>query len=90
MSAHFEFAQTDKQAEIMRLVLTAVDHEHFLTLEKLREQLSYKPSKQAVLCSLKILESHGFLTKVYHGNRSMELKPTTLAYTTFRSITSRI
>lgn len=90
MGAHFEFAQSEKQTEIMKLVLTAVDHGDFITLKRLREQLSYKASKQAVLCSLKILESYGFLTKTYHGNRTMELKPTTLAYVTFRSTPSRI
>jgi len=90
MGAHFEFAHTDKQAEIMRLILGAVDHGSLITLKALREQLSYKASKQAVLCSLKILEGHGFLTKHHHGNRTMEIKPTATAYTTFRSAPAKL
>lgn len=90
MAAHFEFAQTEKQTEIMKLILGAVDHGSYITLASLREQLSYTPTKQAVLCSLNFLEGHGFLTKKYHGNRTMEIVPTALAYSTFRSLPTEL
>jgi repressor of nif and glnA expression len=86
MGAHYEFAQTDKQTEIMKLILGATSLGSFITLKQLRDRLSYKPSKQAVLCSLRRLESHGFLTKTYHGNQTMDIVPTMLAYATFRSL----
>ena len=86
MGAHFEFAQTDKQLEIMKLILGAADLGAYITLTQLREKLSYKPSKQAVLCSLRHLAGHGFLTKKYHGCRTMDIMPTVLAYSTFRSM----
>lgn len=86
MGAHGEFAHTDKQVEIMRLILAAADLGAFITLTKLREELSYKPSKQAVLCSLRNLESYEFLTKTYHGNVTMEIVPTAKAYATFRTV----
>jgi hypothetical protein len=86
MGAHFEFAHTDKQAEIMRHILTAADTGVPITLEKLREDLSYRASKQAVLCSLRFLEGHGFVEKRYHGNRTMDILPTKLAYSTFRTL----
>jgi len=70
----------------MKLIVGAIDAGAFITLVSLREKLSYKPSKQAVLCSLRVLEKHGFLTKNYHGNRTMELKPTPLAIVTFKAM----
>lgn len=84
MGAIGEFAQTEKQTEIMGLVISAVDAGAYITLNDLRDKLSYKPSKQAVLCSINFLIGHGFLVTTLHGNRSMEIKPTALAYATFR------
>ena len=90
MGAHFEFQRTDKQTEIMKLILGAADTGVAITLKQLRDRLSYKPTKQAVLCSLRILERYGFLTKQYHGNRTMHIHPTARAYSTFRSMPTRI
>jgi repressor of nif and glnA expression len=89
MGAHYEFAQTDKQTEIMKLILAQADLGSYITLTALREQLSYKPSKQAILCSVRVLEGHGFLTKIHHGCRTMEIIPTALAYSTFRATPTR-
>lgn len=74
---------TPKQLEIMKLVMSAADAGSFITMEKLREDLSYGAtcSKQAVLCSLRILEKAGLLAKEYRGAKPMILKPTPLAYT---------
>jgi repressor of nif and glnA expression len=80
-----EFAQTEKQTEIMKLILEAADYGAFINMTQLRERLTYKASKQAFLCSVKILENYGFLVKEYKGSRPMELKPTPLAYATFRT-----
>jgi hypothetical protein len=90
MGAHGEFAHTEKQSEIMRHILCAADEGAYITLKQLREKLSYKSSKQSVLCSLMVLENRGFLTKAYHGHLSMELKPTAFAYATFRSVPEEV
>lgn len=84
-----EFGRTEKQQEIMSLILDASERGVALTLASLRVMLSYGPdvSKQAVLCSLRILMEHGFLEKVYHGKKLIII-PTAAAYREFRSMKS--
>jgi hypothetical protein len=85
-----EFAHTEKQSKIMRHVLEAADLGKSITLAELRDKLPWKPSKQAVLCSLQFLENHGMIIKTYRGNRTMEITPTRKSYYTFRTALDRI
>jgi Fe2+ or Zn2+ uptake regulation protein len=81
-----EFRHTEKQTEIMTIVLNSASAGAFCTLQELRDKLSYGKdvSKQAVLCSLKFLAKHGMLERRHRGPKSMELIPTQQGYKVFR------
>lgn len=76
--------QTDKQVEIVDHVLKAADAGAFIDFETLYRSLSYKCSRQALLCSLNILEEAGLVAKQYRYRATMLLKPTLLAYQVYR------
>lgn len=82
------FAQTEKQTEIMNLILKAADAGKHLSAHELHAQLSYrdKCTVNAVMCSLQFLEKHGLITKRKRGDgtRRSDLLPTKLAYVYFR------
>lgn len=82
------FAQTEKQTEIMNLILQAADAGKHLSAHELHARLSYgdKCTVNAVMCSLKFLESHGFISRRRRGDgtRRSDLLPTKLAYIYFR------
>jgi hypothetical protein len=87
MPGQGEFAQNDKQTEIMKLVMdTARDTGDFIELHELKGKLSYGPdvSKQAILCSLKFLEKHGLIARE-HRKRKLYIKPTLEAFKVFVS-----
>ena len=87
MPGQGEFAQSDKQEEILRLVLdTAEQTGDFIELHELKGKLSYGPdvSKQAILCSLKFLEGHGLIARE-HRKRKLYIKPTLETYRRMRS-----
>lgn len=83
-----KFAQTEKQIEIMTLILKAADAGTHLSAHELHAQLSYRDActVNAVLSSLKFLESHGLILrrKRKDGTRRHEILPTKLAYVYFR------
>lgn len=83
-----DFAQTAKQIEIMDHVFSAVT-DGFIDLQQLRDRLSYgrEVSKQALQCSIRVLEGHGLLTREYEvrqKRRRMVLRPTMKAYDELR------
>lgn len=83
-----EMKMTRQQREIMALILGAADKGYAISMPQLRADLSYggEVTKQAVLSSLRYLEARGMLTKEYgRGNKPMTMKPTALAYVTFRA-----
>jgi hypothetical protein len=84
-----DMTQTDKQIEIMKLVLRAADSGFFLDIGELQVTLSYGKdvTKQALQCSIRFLERHRMLARDYEvrrGRRRMILKPTPSAYLTYR------
>lgn len=87
MGAHYQFAHTAKQHELMELILKAADSGAFITVKELHAKVSYGKDckKQAILCSLRLLEKHGFIAKKYRGPKSAEIVPTAQAYTVFRA-----
>lgn len=80
------FQASRKQREILRLVVEATSKGEEITMAQLKEQLSYgkKVSRQAVQCSVKFLEKHGYLAKRCRGPQSTLLMPTELAMARFR------
>lgn len=85
-----EITQTDKQAEIMGLVLKAADGGEILDIDQLKERLSYGAgcTKQAIQCSIRFLEGHGMLVRGYEKRRRcrrMILRPTAEGYAFFRA-----
>lgn len=83
-----EFSQTEKQMEIINLVLAAADAGEPMTYSLLQARLSYGAgiTNQSVQCSVKFLERHGLLIrqKSIGDSRITLIKPTTLTYTMFR------
>jgi hypothetical protein len=84
-----EMIQTDKQHEIMTLVLKSAEEGAFLDIDGLKDRLSYGSSvtKQALQCSIRFLEGHGVLVRDYEtrrGRRRMVLRPTPAGYTAYR------
>lgn len=82
---------TDKQQEILRIVFRHADAGSFVTFKELREELSYKPKKSALSCSLKILRDWGAIELVYGPDESLVfngrpgfIRPTPAAYKRFR------
>lgn len=87
-----EFRQSLKQTEIMGLVVTANADGVPISLPQLQAKLSYGASvkRQAILCSIKILERHGMLTRENSKSKSMRLIPTDLAAMYFKPVSSGI
>jgi hypothetical protein len=93
MSDLDDFDPTDKQAEILRVLFRAVDAGEWPTIDDIKARLSYGPSvtKQAITCSLRILERRGAVELKYgehkgkykHGLRCW-VTPTPAAYRRFR------
>ena len=81
-----EFRQTDKQTEIMGLVLAAADAGDAIEFRALKAGLSYgsEISNQALQCSVRFLERHGMVARSYRAARRCFVAPTLLAYQTFR------
>lgn len=83
-----KFAQTEKQIEIMTIILKAADKGRHLSAQELHGELSYGKgcTVNAVLSSLKFLEAHGLIArrKRNDGTRRSEIMPTKLAYIYFR------
>lgn len=87
MSAIGQFANSEKQQEIMKHIVEAASRGEVMTVDDLRAKLSYAGTctRQAVLCSLKFLEKHGYILKQRTGsNKPMLIKPTTLGFATFK------
>lgn len=93
MTALDDFDPTDKQSEILRLVFSEYDAGRTPSFEEIKQGLSYGPgiSKQAMSCSLKILERWGAVELVYgdsHGAYKPGLRcyvrPTPVSYRRFR------
>lgn len=88
MSAHGEFAQTEKQTEIIRLVLAAADAGEVMTYPLLQARLSYGAgvSPQSIQCSIRFLEKHGLVLrqKSLGDGRTTIIKPTSRTYRMFR------
>jgi Fe2+ or Zn2+ uptake regulation protein len=80
-----DFRATDKQVEIMTLVVEAAARGRHLTPNELMAQLSYKPGRSALHCSLKFLRQHGFLETVNHGRNGAYVVPTVSGVTAFKS-----
>lgn len=80
MPARNSYANSAKQREIMAIVCAAHAEKVDITAAELRGLVSYTASKQAILCSLKFLEKHGYIRKEPRaGNQSMIIKPTVQA-----------
>lgn len=88
MSGAGDFSQTEKQMEIIDIVMRAADAGEVMTYQRLQARLSYGRSIciQSVHCSVKFLEKHGVLVRVKspEDSRKTLIKPTTLAYEMFR------
>lgn len=78
------FTGTDKQLEIMSLVVDAAARGEALTIQGLLDNLSYKPSRSALHCSLGFLKRHGYLVTENHGRNGGIVKPTISGMTTFK------
>ncbi|MCP1540072.1 hypothetical protein [Methylorubrum extorquens] len=80
------FAGTDKQHEIMGLVLAAADAGSDIAFHDLKASLSYGPAvtPQALQFSIRYLEQHGFLSRKYGEKRKLYIAPTLKAYREFR------
>ncbi|WP_062120503.1 hypothetical protein [Aureimonas sp. AU40] len=77
-------ARTDKQREIVGVILAAADKGEHLTVGEIMSRLSYKPSRPAFSCSLRYLEGNGIISREgWNGKRIV--KPTGDAYAWFRS-----
>lgn len=62
-----EFAVTDKQIEILQKVMSYAKTGKPIPFKVLWTSLSYGPyvTKQAIQCSIRFLESHGMVERVY-------------------------
>lgn len=78
--------KTQKQHEMMEIILSAADKGEFLSCRSLYRRVSYKDaaSYQAILCSIKYLERAGMIRPEKSGRVKL-LKPTSEAYAHFRS-----
>jgi Fe2+ or Zn2+ uptake regulation protein len=79
-----DFRATDKQIEIMTLVVEAAARGRHVTASELMAELSYKPTRSALHCSLKFLKQHGFLETVNHGRNGANVVPTVSGVSTFK------
>lgn len=60
---------TEKQIEIIGLVMRGNDDDDFLDMDELMGRLTYECSKQAVQCSIRILEKHGVVERKGRAKR---------------------
>lgn len=60
---------TEKQIEILKLVVKGNSDGSFIDLDQLLERLSYKPSKAALQFSLRFMAERGLLEKKALENR---------------------
>lgn len=75
---------TRRQRQIMRAVIEGLPVR--LDIEQLHEALGGAMTKQALQCSLRILEARGTLVRVYvtrRGRKRMVLEPTALGLSSF-------
>jgi hypothetical protein len=77
--------RTEKQKEIMGLILRSAGEGKFLTQKELHEAVSYKDAASygAIRISINFLVNQGMLEKVRAG-RIVELRPTERAYDWFK------
>lgn len=85
------FGRTPVQLEIMGYVLSAADAGDFISFQKLMTLVKHKPSKGALLSSMKILAKYGFIDREYRrfkGERNARTfyLPTPKAYSYFRKM----
>jgi hypothetical protein len=80
-----EFNCTEKQLEIMKLVVEAAARGARLTVNDMMATLSYRPSRSALHCSLKFLRKHGYLDTVNHGRNGADVVPTLAGMSVFKS-----
>lgn len=85
MSAHGEFAYSAKQREIMRLLGEAIDRGEEMDTEDLHQSLSYECSRQALLCSLKVLKKHDMVATEPRRRRRMLVTLTARGFNLYRS-----
>jgi hypothetical protein len=82
------FTQSEKQTEIMNVILKATDEGLMLDAKGVRDRVRYggKVTVNAIISSLNFLVKHGFLVKKSREDRTRGLYwlPTKLAYSTFR------
>ena len=78
---------TDKQREIMSLLIRANPDGTFLDIDQLIESLSYRTSKESLQFSIRTLIKHGMVTKAEREIRRARcrtvLVPTGLGYSAF-------
>lgn len=71
---------TDKQIEIMKLVIEGNEDGSLCDIDQLCERLSYKPSKESLQFSLRALSKHKMLargsTEKRRGRRRRLIEPT--------------
>jgi hypothetical protein len=79
-----DFRGSDKQVEIMTLVVEAAARGRNVTVNELMAELSYKPGRSALHCSLKFLRQYGYLETVNHGRRGAAVTPTVAGMTLFK------
>jgi repressor of nif and glnA expression len=75
------FQGTDKQVEIMKIIIQATGNGETLILEDIQKRLSYGDgvSNIAIFYSLKYLEKHGLIVKERVGREAF-IRPTSLGY----------
>ena len=82
------FRHSEKQTEIMNVVLKAADDGQTLSAEEIRDRVNYGHTitVNAMICSLGFLARHGFVQKQSRGDgtRKINWAPTSLAYAVFR------
>lgn len=79
-----DFRGTAKQIEIMTLIVEAAARGHNLTVNDLMDQLSYKPGRSTLHCSIKFLRKHGFLDTVSRNPQSALVVPTAAGMSIFK------
>ncbi|WLR90990.1 hypothetical protein [Shinella zoogloeoides] len=76
--------RTDKQRQIMHLVLEAADNGTFYTMTELHQALPYTCAYGSLRTSIKFLVARGIVTKERAG-LSKIIRPTPSAYDWFRT-----
>jgi|SRR6478609_793111 len=88
---------TDRQREIMHLVLQAADEGRFISLKELHARLIPESAETAMQCSIRFLAKHGMVERVYGPDYGeyrigeiLYVKPTILAYAKYRPAPMKI